>query len=124
MAASRIFSLVLVAGITIVALHCSKSSSPTQPPNTPAVPSLNATPSSATVSVGTSQNVSVSGGAPPYAISASPSAIATAQILNADSAIAIIQITGVTVASVSTSVVIRDNTTTTPKSVTIPITVQ
>jgi len=125
MKVSRTLSILLVAAVTVVALHCSKSSgSPTQPA-TPATPStLNAAPPSVTLSANTSQNVTISGGAPPYSISSAPSAIATAQISNADSAMAIIHIVGVTVASVSTSVVIKDNTTPAPKSVTIPITVQ
>jgi hypothetical protein len=60
---------------------------------------------------------------PPYVISTAPNGNATAQLQSPDSASTIVHITGVTVASVSTSVVIRDNNTSSPKSVTIPITV-
>ncbi len=124
MSVLRIFLVVFIAAFALVALHCSKSSSsPTQPPYSTPPPSLNAAPPSVTVGAGTSQDVTVSGGMPPYTISTPPSSNATAQLQNADSASAIVHITGVTVASVSTSVVIRDNTVSSPKSVSIPITV-
>ena len=124
MSVLRNFSVVFIAAFALVALHCSKnSSSPTQPPSSTPPPSLNAAPSSVALGAGGSQDVTVSGGKPPYAIASPPNANATAQLQNADSASAIVHITGVSIASVSTSVVIRDNTASSPKSVSIPITV-
>ncbi len=72
-------------------------------------PQLTANPASATVGVGTSQNVSIGGGTPPYDIMSPPSAIATATLLDRDSLVAILRITGVTIASTATSVTIKDN---------------
>ena len=126
MKASRIFSLALVVSVTVFALHCSKSSSsPTQPMTpTPPPPSLIAVPTSASITVGATENVTVSGGTPPYLISSAPGSIATASILNPDSVATFIHITGVTVSSVSTAVVIRDNSNPTPRTVSVPIIVQ
>lgn len=119
------FSIVVITALAAVAFNCSKSSSsPTQPTTSaPPPPSLTAAPPSVSVGAGTSQDVTVSGGMPPYTIATPPGANATAQLQNADSASAIVHITGVSIASVSTSVVIRDNTASSPKSVSIPITV-
>jgi len=123
MTVSKFLALACVTVAAVLALQCSKSSSTPTQPTTQGPPPLTATPSSVSVSANTSQDVTVSGGMPPYAISGAPSAIATAQLLNSDSAMAIVHIVGVTVASVSTSVVINDNTASTPKSVSIPVTV-
>ncbi len=122
---SKLLSIIIAAAFVFVALDCSKSSnSPTQPSTSNPPPSLNAAPPSVTVAVGAHQSVTVSGGTPPYAIVTAPNSTATALLVNADSATAILQITGVTVASVSTSVVVKDNTMSTAKSVTVPINVQ
>lgn len=113
---------VLFAGaLAGFAVHCSKSSSPTQPS---VGPQLTAVPASVTLTVGTSQTVAISGGTPPYSVSSYPSSIATAQLLSADSTVATIQITGVSVASVSTAVTIQDHSPTPVKSVNVPIRVQ
>jgi len=124
MTSRRLDGLLFLIVATVLALNCSKSSSPTQPPPTSQTPQLTATPPSAIVGAGATTSVVVSGGNPPYAISSPPSSIATAFLLNPDSLIATIQITGVTVASVSTAVMVRDNTASAPKTVTVPITVQ
>jgi hypothetical protein len=113
---------VLIMIFFVVAIDCSKDNSPTQPPQAPAA-QLIAAPPSVTVSVGGSQSVTISGGTPPYAISSPPGAIATAQLVNPDSTMATLQITGVSVASVSTAVTVRDNSSS-AKVVGIPIRVQ
>ena len=109
-----------VLALLFLALNCMKSSSPMQPA---LGPQLDAIPASVIVHVGTSQTVTISGGTPPYGIETPPGPIATALLTNADSASASIQITGVTVASVSTAVVIKDSSAVT-KTVDIPIRVQ
>ncbi len=113
--------ILLVVGTTIVAIECNKNNSPTQPQQTPG-PQLNAVPSSALVGAGGSENIAVSGGIPPYSIASPPGSIATAQLLNPDSIVTTLKITGVSVASVSTAVVIRDSAA--AKTVRIPITVR
>lgn len=116
------FAIVLC----IVAGNCSNNSSPTQPQqqNPPPAPLLTAVPPSASVTAGGEQNISISGGVPPYGILSPPNSIAAAQLVNPDSLIATLQITGVTVASVSTAVTVKDNSTPSPKVVTVPIRVQ
>lgn len=119
------FFLPVVMALAIAAAGCSKSSAPTQPQQQqPPAPKLVAVPPSASVGVGTSQTIIISGGTPPYAIGSAPSAIATAQLLNPDSMIVSLQITGVTVASVSTAVTVNDHTLSQVKSVTVPIQVR
>jgi hypothetical protein len=114
--------LVFVIGMTaMVYSACSKNSSPTQPQQQPTVTKLVAAPPSVTVGAGISMDVAVSGGTPPYSVTTAPSAIATAQLLNPDSAISIIHITGVSVATASTAVTIKDNSAASAKTVTIPI---
>lgn len=114
--------LLLVIALALVGGNCSNSNSPTQPPPPP-TPELTVSPASAVVTVGGVQNVSVSGGTPPYAIQSQPSAIATAQLLNPDSLVATLKITGVSVASTSTSVTVRDNSPPPAKLATVPIVV-
>ena len=116
------FSSIILAVLVLVAIRCSKNAAPTQPQQS-TVPQLTAVPSSVAVGVGVSQNVTISGGTPPYDIASPPSSIATAQLLNRDSLSASVQIVGVTVASVGTAVTIKDNSASTPKTVTVPITV-
>jgi hypothetical protein len=115
----RILHIVALAGLMLAAVGCSKSGSPTAPPMT--TPQLTAVPSSAAVGAGTMAIVKVSGGTPPYSISTSPSAIATAALTDNNSAVATLTITGVTIASASTSVTVRDSAA--AKTVTIPISV-
>ena len=74
-----------------------------------------------TVGAGLSEDVAVGGGTPPYSVTTAPSAIATAQLLYPDSAVSYVHITGVTVATASTAVTIKDNSAATAKTVTIPI---
>jgi hypothetical protein len=115
-----VVSVIVVMGFSA----CSKDSAapPTQPQvGTP--PSLAAVPPAVSVGIGGIQHVNVSGGTPPYSIAAGPGAIATAALSNADSMVAVIKITGISVASVPTSVVVRDNTPSAPKTVSIPVTV-
>ena len=115
-------STVVVAMIVFVAIRCSKSDAPTQPKQSTG-PQLTAVPTSVAVGVGGAQNVTVSGGTPPYDVASAPSSIATVQLINRDSLAATLQIMGVTVASVGTSVTVKDNSSSSPKSVTIPISV-
>ena len=89
----------------------------------PPAPQLMASPTSASMAVGTSQNVSIGGGTPPYVIATPPSAIAAAVLFNPDSLVATLRITGVSVASVATSVTMRDNTPAAPKTVVVPASV-
>lgn len=116
----KIFLLTLGLTLALLGGSCSDKGSPTQPPPPPG-PQLTVSSSSAIVTVGTSQNITVSGGTPPYGIQSAPAPIATAQLLNPDSLIATLKITGVTVASTSTSVTVKDNSTPTAKTATIGI---
>jgi hypothetical protein len=70
------------------------------------------------------QTVSISGGKPPYSISGPPGASATALLLSPDSVVATLQISGVSVASVSTAVTVQDNTPSLARIVTVPVKVQ
>jgi hypothetical protein len=65
--------------------------------------------------------VSVSGGTPPYSISVGPNATATAVLVNPDSSVADLKITGASVDYYSTVVTVRDNTTAAPKTVSVSI---
>ena len=115
----------LAVVLIIVALDCGRNDAPTAPP-TPASSSggqLTANPSSVAVAVGATQTVIVSGGIPPYAIATAPSAIASAQLVNLDSVSAMLRVTGITIASAPTSVIVKDNTVSAPRMVTVPITV-
>ncbi|HTY58985.1 MAG TPA: hypothetical protein VMF59_09210 [Bacteroidota bacterium] len=120
----RTTGLLVWAALLMGLSACSKDS--TAPPTQPQVGApagLSAVPPTVAVGIGGIQHVNVTGGTPPYSIASAPGAIATADIANADSSIAVLKITGVTVASVATSVVVRDNTPSSPKTVSIPITV-
>ncbi len=119
--------IILVFAIGMAAMvysACSKNSSPTQPQQQTTVTQLVAAPPSVTVGAGISEDVAVGGGTPPYSVTTAPSAIATAQLLYPDSAVSYVHITGVTVATASTAVTIKDNSAATAKTVTIPIGVQ
>ncbi len=116
--------VMVVTAVVIVGLNCGHSDSPTAPSPTPSTPQLTAVPTAVSVAAGGTQNVVVSGGTPPYAIAASPGGIASAQLINLDSVSTTLRITGITVASASTAVTVRDNTPTAPKTVTVPITVR
>ena len=113
-----LWSVVTVLGLVVVT--CKKDDGSTSPPQ---VPQLTASPPSVSVTVGTSQDVSIGGGTPPYVIATPPSAIAAAVLFNPDSLVATLRITGVSVASVATSVTMRDNTPAAPKTVGVPVSV-
>ncbi len=115
---------MMVTALVIVGLNCGHSDSPTAPSSSPSTPHLTAVPTAVSVAAGGTQNVVVSGGTPPYAIAAPPGSIASAQLINLDSVSSTLSITGITVASASTAVTVKDNTPATPKTVTIPITVR
>jgi len=112
--------LVLLAGVCA----CSKQGSgpPTQP-QTDNQGVLYAVPPWVSVGIGGVQHVNVSGGVPPYSIASGPGAIATVSIADADSSIAVLKIMGVTAASAPTSVTVRDNTPSSPKTVSVPVSV-
>ena len=112
----------VVLVLSIVISGCKKDDPPTTVQQTTSP--LTANPPSVTVTAGgSSQDVSISAGTPPYDISRSPSAIATAQLLNRDSLIATLRITGVSIASAATSVTVKDNSASQSKTVTVPISV-
>jgi hypothetical protein len=115
-----IFPIVVITLIVFSVVSCSKNSSPTQMQQT-AAPQLTAVPSSAAVGVGTSQTVVISGGRPPYSVASAPTAIATVLLTNPDSLIASLTITGITIATASTSVTVSDSAGV--KNVSIPISV-
>jgi hypothetical protein len=114
-----ILPMVVIAALVIATVSCSKNSSPTQVQQQTTTSQLTAVPASASVGVGTSQIVAISGGTPPYSIASGPSAIATAVLSHPDSLVATLTITGVTVATASTAVTVRDSVA--AKSVTISI---
>ena len=115
---------IVVTALIIVGLNCGHNDSPTSPSPSPSSSQLTAVPTAVTVAAGGTQSVVVTGGTPPYAIAASPASIASAQLINLDSVSTTLRITGITVASASTVVTVKDNTRANPKSVTIPITVR
>jgi len=102
------------------AYGCSKTPAPPEP-QLPVTSGLYAVPPSVSVSAGGIQHVYVSGGVPPYSIQEQPGPIATAQLDSADSSIAVLKITGVGLDTASTAVKIKDNSSNTPKTVSIPI---
>ena len=111
---------VVVAAVVFGIVSCSKnSSSPTQPQTSTS--QLTAVPASVAVGMGTVQTVSISGGTPPYSVASAPSSIVTAVLSNSQSMVATLTITGVTVATASTSVTVRDSAA--AKAVTVPISV-
>ena len=120
-----LMGLVIMVGLGFLSGGCrSNDYSPASSPPPPNTPSLTAVPSFANVAIGMSENLSISGGTPPYAIAAGPAGIATAQLLNSDSLVATLRITGVSIASGGTSVTVRDNSTSSLKTVTVPIAVR
>ena len=117
-----VIQLPLFALLLAGAGACSKDSPP--PPTQPVAVDttfLYAVPPWVAVSNGGIQHVIISGGNPPYSIASGPASIATVEISNADSTIAVLKITGAAVSAETTAVTIRDNTRLTPKKVSIPI---
>lgn len=119
----RRLRLYIASALLLGAGACSKNDSPPTQPQVNASSGLAAVPPSVSVGIGGVQHVNVSGGMPPYSIATGPGSIATADLSNADSAIAVLKIMGVTVASAPTTVTVKDNTPSAPKTVSIPITV-
>ena len=120
---ARIPGVACAAALAIaLSAGCSKNSSP---PPAPAAPSnvLAAVPPWVAVGVGGIQHVDVSGGVPPYVITAGPDSIARVDIASADSTTAVLKITGLITSSSGTKITVSDHTSGTSKSVDIPVTV-
>jgi len=122
-----LFGGILAAAVTVSFLalataSCSDSGS-TAPQTRPSGPALTATPPSASIGNGTSQTVSITGGQEPYAIIQIPVAgLASAVWTDSAHTPASLTVFGAaTVATGSTSVIIRDSSPSVAKSVTIPI---
>lgn len=114
-----LFVAVLVT-LGVLVESCSKDQGTTAP--TPTGPALTATPPGVSLAGTTPQNVTITAGTHPYTIVQQPSpGLATAQFVNANLDTAILTITGVSTATGSTSVVVRDASSP-QKSVTIGIT--
>jgi hypothetical protein len=114
--------LLLCAVMIVGAGACSKNSSspPTQPVSVDTT-ILYAVPPWVAVGNGGIQHVNVSGGNPPYSIASGPASIAAVEIADADSAVAVLKITGATASAETTAVTVRDNTRSSPKTVSISI---
>lgn len=107
--------------LALVLCTCSKDESPSTPAQQGG--SLRATPASVTVSANQTIPVAISDGVPPYSIAAAPNgSLATAQFQNASMDTAILSITGVTTATGTTSVRVKDSTPSPEKQVTVQIT--
>lgn len=114
-----LFGALLVT-LGVLAGSCSKDQGTTAP--TPTGPALIATPPGVSVSGTGSQNVTITAGTHPYTIVQQPNpGLATAQFVNANLDTAILTITGVSTATGSTAVVVRDASSP-QRSVTIGIT--
>jgi hypothetical protein len=118
----------ILAGAVVVlflalATESCKDSGSTAPPLQPGGPALTSAPPSATVSSGTSQTVSITGGQAPYTMSQLPVAsLASAVWVDSAHTPASLTVFGAaTVATGSTSVIIRDSSPSATRSVTIPI---
>ena len=112
--------LVVVAMAAMVAASCSDKGETTSPP---VVATLTAAPASASVSQGQTVNVAVSGGTAPYHILTHPDpALATAALQDSAMNPVTLMITGVSVATGSTSVRVGDSSPSSQKQVTVAIT--
>lgn len=114
-------SIVAVCG-SILLIGCKRDESPVGEARQPGQP-LTATPSSVTVSIGTVQDVAISDGVPPYQIVSQPAPIASAQMLQGDSSIAVARVTGVSAASAAASLTVKDSSTPEARTVVIPVSV-
>lgn len=102
---------------------CREEDGQATPPPSQSGGMLSANPSSVVVANGTSQTVSVGGGTTPYVIVEAPNPnLARAVFVNAHESTATLTITGVSVATGSTSVRIMDNSPPPEKEVRITIT--
>jgi hypothetical protein len=115
-----------LAGLVLIGLlthGCRKDNAVVAPVDQPVQQGLTASPASVSVSSSQSRNIVVSGGIQPYAIAQAPSsALAQATIADASRDTITVTISGVSVATGSTSVIIRDGSTPQPKTVTVGIT--
>lgn len=101
---------VVMFGLAIVGCSDAGDGS-TQPPPGGGGGGLTAQPSTVTVSNGVTVNVQISGGTTPYVIDDPPnSSLATAMFVNPNVTPAVLNITGVSTASGTTSVKVKDST--------------
>jgi hypothetical protein len=113
---------VAIAFLALATASCSDSGS-TAPPGQPGGPALTSAPPSASVSNGSSQTITITGGQEPYVITQIPLA-ALARAVWVDSAHTPASLTvfgAASVATGSTSVIIRDSSPSAARTVTIPI---
>lgn len=105
----RGYQTFTVVGLVILAAltgSCKKDEATAPAPTTPA---LTAAPPGVTVSGTTSQDVTIANGTHPYIISQQPiSSLATAHFVDANLDTAVLVISGVSTATGSTSVVVKD----------------
>jgi len=112
------FIVALAVCVGVLISSCKNEDS--QPNATQQGPSLTATPAGVTIGAGGSQNVSITGGVHPYTAQPQNPALTTVQfVTNADTAV--LMITGVTTATGTTSVIVRDASTPQQKSVTVSV---
>ena len=103
----HLYSIMCLVSLAVFVSSCKKDDATTAP--TTQVPSLIASPSGVTLASSTSQNVTITSGVHPYIIAQQPNpSLATVQFVNANLDTAVLVITGVSTATGSTSVVIRD----------------
>ncbi len=108
---NRYYASVVIGLVCLSVLigSCKDEGQPNSP-STPAGSLLTATPAGVTVGAGGSQNVTITGGTHPYTAQPQNPGLASAQVItNADTAV--IMITGVSTATGSTSVIVRDAST-------------
>ena len=108
----HVLTAVCLVVLGVLIGSCSKDQGTSAP--TPTVPSatLTANPPGVTLVGTTPQNVTITAGLHPYTIAQQPSPnLATAQFVNANLDTAVLVITGVSTATGSTSVVVRDAST-------------
>jgi len=111
---------VLMFLLTLALQSCSKDEAPSSSQQQGG--GLSASPSSVTVSTNQTRTTAISGGVAPYVIASAPSAsLATAQLMNANLDTAILSITGVSMATGSTSVRVRDSSPPPERQVTVGI---
>jgi hypothetical protein len=118
------YRALLAGGVVCIAVligSCKKDESqPTTP--VPQGPQLTAVPLGVTVGLSQSQNVTITGGTHPYTVAQPPNGnLASAQFVNANLDTAVLVITGVSMATGATSMIVRDATTPQQKSVAVGI---
>jgi hypothetical protein len=116
---------LLAAGVVCLAVligSCKKDEGQPTGSSTPQGPLLTATPAGVTVQTNRLQNVTITGGVRPYSIFQQPNvSLATAQFVNANLDTVVLVITGVSTATGSTSVLVRDASSPQQKSVAVGI---